>query len=892
MAQADKSKFLSKLARFVANPTTDWAALDAAKAGQPPGQAPGGEGLELTRAEILAIRHQRRKDNRNIRIKEFAMLRQVRAGASASNAHSMVSTHSKQLASSKPAEVVGTTEAVDAVDAAEAAKVAAIQKHTLIANFSDKINRIEQQMAEQWWDSVDKTKPLHTQIPIQREVPKTQMLIETRIAQFDMPDEVQDSDVIEFDPAMLEGLPVQPVTQSPQPGATVHPAHAIPPQRAEYAPVPAAAPQQTVAPAAPVQKTMQPAPAMPQAAPAAVAPQSVQHLPQQAPVGAHLAHGVPEHGSASAHSAQAMGQPVVPASMPVAPVAPAASVAPAPVMPAHSVAAPVSAVPASIVAPAPTVPVAPVAPAVSVAPAPVMPAHPEAASVPAVPAAPAQAAPIATPAAHVAPQPSAATASEQPASPAVPKAATSVRSGAYVPASPVHGSGEQVDFSADQPSARAASTFVYRDAFTEVPPEAHDSSTSDGVLAEGELPQHPLPEADSRSMAEAQAKLYGENALHPNIVIPPEYTPADLPECLNEPAILFVQGQLEQAEEQLLELARAEQLRAQMGQHQNEEPHVLLALLDFYRCTEQEDKFEAASIEMVRYFDRSAPQYQGADLGEASRILSTLGSFADIDYSIQNGWRCPAELDLTDVMLLRAQLMTQPPQVLLDWQLLQTILDDAVEPLLDQFRDLAGRKVDLLMWGGEQLLACCVRKIEEQNGVASSLLSLLWLLRLELERIMHGQEVFDQVALEYCMALEESPPSWVRTRCHFIDADNALSMLDGDKQPDSALVHATNLSKDEEVTLKHPMQWKGTFHGNIQALLQAVSTECQGEFCVIDCSQFNGMDYPAAVALLEWLMEPQNAQRRIQFVQVNRLVAVFWRVMGITAQATVKLRRD
>lgn len=860
MAQADKSKFLSKLARFVANPTTDWAALDAAKAGQPPGQAPGREGLELTQAEILAIRHQRRKDNRNIRIKEFAMLRQVRAGASASNAHSMVSTHPKQLASSKPAEAASAT---DAVDAADAAKVAAIQKHTLIANFNDKINRIEQQMAEQWWDNVDKTRPLHTQIPVQRDVPKTQMLIETRIAQFDTPDEVQDSDVIAFDPVMLEGLPVQPVTQSPQPGATVHPAHTTPSQRAEYEPVPAAAPQQTVAPAAPVQKTMQPAPAMPQAAPAAVAPQSVQHLPKLAPLDAHPAHGVPEHGPAAAHGARAMGRPVVPASMPVAPVAPAASVAPAPVMPAHSEAAPVSAVPAPVVASTPT-----------------------------VPAAPAQAAPIATPAAHAAPQPSVAKTSEQQASPAAPKAATSVRSGAYVPASPIHGSGEQVDFSADQPSARAASTFVYRDAFTEVPPEAHDSSASDGVLAEGELPQHPLPEADSRSMAEAQAELYGENALQPNIVIPPEYTPDDLPECLNEPAILFVQGQLEQTEEQLLELARAEQLRAQMGQHQDEEPHVLLALLDFYRCTEQEDKFEAASIEMVRYFDRSAPQYQGADLGEASRILSTLGSFADIDYSIQNGWRCPAELDLTDVMLLRAQLMTQPPQVLLDWQLLQTILDDAVEPLLDQFRDLAGRKVDLLMWGGEQLLACCVRKIEEQNGVASSLLSLLWLLRLELERIMHGQEVFDQVALEYCMALEESPPSWVRTRCHFIDADNALSMLDGDKQPDSALVHATNLSKDEEVTLKHPMQWKGTFHGNIQALLQAVSTECQGEFCVIDCSQFNGMDYPAAVALLEWLMEPQNAQRRIQFVQVNRLVAVFWRVMGITAQATVKLRRD
>lgn len=848
MAQADKSKFLSKLARFVANPTTDWASLDAAKAGQK-GDAPSGEGLELTQAEILAIRHQRRKDNRNIRIQEFAMLRQVRAGASAPSAHSMVSAHSKQSPASTPQ-----------ADQAEAAKVAAVQKPTLIADFSvNKIDRIEQQMAEQWWDSVDKTRPLHTQIPVQREVPKTQMLIETRIAQFDMPNEVQNSDVIAFDPAMLEGLPVQPVasvaprftaassavqpvqpSSAPaQPIAATQPyptqvAAVSGPQAFAHPPAPVSAQAAVPSPAPMGMQAAEPstAPSTQTVAPQAVAAPAVAPQPRQQQTGAE-SHAVPSVQTVQQDQASALGgqaapnQPVAQAS--VQTTMPAAPAATAPVAYA----------------------VAPVASAPEASPGPV-----------------------------------ARTETTTPTAPA--------RQGGDVPASPVHGSSEHVDFSADQPSSRSASTFVYRDAFTQFPPEdAHDSSSSDGQEAiEGELRLHPLAEADSRSMVEAQAELYGDGASLVDIVIPPEYTPNDLPECLNEPAILFVQSKFEQAEAQLLELARAEQMRAQMGHVENEEPHVLLALLDFYRCTEQEEKFEAASIEMVRHFDRSAPQYQGADLGAATRILSTLGSFADIDYSIQNGWRCPAELDLTDVMLLRAQLMTQPPQVLLDWQMLHTILDDAVEPLLDQFRDLAGRKIDLLMWGGEQLLACCIRKINEQNGEPSSLLSLLWLLRLELERIMHGQEVFDQVALEYCVALEESPPSWARTRCHFIDADNALSMLDGDKQEDSALADATELSKDEEITLKHPLQWKGSFKGSIQVLLQAVSAECQGEFCVIDCSQFNGMDYPAAVALLEWLMEPQNAQRQIQFVQVNRLLAVFWRVMGITAQATVRLRRD
>ena len=41
------------------------------------------------------------------------------------------------------------------------------------------------------------------------------------------------------------------------------------------------------------------------------------------------------------------------------------------------------------------------------------------------------------------------------------------------------------------------------------------------------------------------------------------------------------------------------------------------------------------------------------DLGEATRILSTLGSFADLDQTAKGSWRSPSELDLTDVMLLR-----------------------------------------------------------------------------------------------------------------------------------------------------------------------------------------------------------------------------------------------
>lgn len=737
MARKDKSSFLSKLARFVANPTTDWAALDAAQAGQK-GDASDGERQGLTRDEISALREKRRKDNHNIRVREFAILRRIRVDAAAANIR-FGANDGRRLSGSS-----GT-------DAAQAKQALLRPMPTLITNFGEKIDSLERQMAEQWWDkSGSKESSLSSSLSMTK-IAKTQMLIETRIGE-DKALGASDADMIEFAPALLDSRPTEQTAR-----AGVRPAV----QSAASVPVQTSAPLHVKEKAAQILASSE---------------AQAQHKQGQEP-------SAEDRRLTALHTGQM-----------------------------------------------------------------------------AVPAAGAAQAVL----------------SEYPA--------VSLRDGVE----------EQVDFSSEKRD-QSATDFVYRDAFANWAEDdaatvlaGHAEKKADGLPA--------LLSGSDAALAVAvqadQGGLYSDSLFSRPFAVTPEYTPDDLPECLNEPAILFVQGKHDQAEVQLLELAQAEQLAAR-AMHSENEPHVSLALLDFYRCTRQEEKFETASIQMVRHFDRSAPQYQGVDLGEASRILSTLGASPEIDYAMQSDWCSPPELDLTDVMLLRAQLMTGPAQVILDWQALQVILDDAVEPLLDQFRDLAERKVDLLMWGSERLLACCVRKIKEQNGEPSPLLSLLWLLRLELERIMHGQEVFEQLALEYCMVLEESPPSWAPVRCRFINAENALSVLDASKEKGGGQLVAADVNRSSEaVSLWHPLQWKGVFQGDIQALLRAVSAECRSDFCTIDCSQFNGMDYPAAVALLEWLMEQRNAKRQIQFVQVNRLLAVFWRVMGITAQATVRLRRD
>jgi hypothetical protein len=69
MAEPKDDSFLRKVVRFVANPTTDWAALNSSQ--------PEDDALQLEKTELKAM-IERKKRNDFVRKREFDMLRKVR----------------------------------------------------------------------------------------------------------------------------------------------------------------------------------------------------------------------------------------------------------------------------------------------------------------------------------------------------------------------------------------------------------------------------------------------------------------------------------------------------------------------------------------------------------------------------------------------------------------------------------------------------------------------------------------------------------------------------------------------------------------------------------------------------------------------------------------------
>lgn len=365
-----------------------------------------------------------------------------------------------------------------------------------------------------------------------------------------------------------------------------------------------------------------------------------------------------------------------------------------------------------------------------------------------------------------------------------------------------------------------------------------------------------------------------------------------LPDELNEPAILFAQGRDSDVEAMLQNLV--EKYTPGPGASTGKgEPEIMLALLDFYRATRQEAQFEAAAVELVQQYGRSAPQYVSSSgsfmQSESSSMLPTT-QFADDSTLTGHHWVAPALLDMTHILLLRSQLARDERHVLLDWRSMQAIDPGALRPLLDLLRELAGQKKELIMWGGQHLLEACIAQTAQAEGADRNL---LWLTRLELVRIMLRQEDFDALALEYCLEFEESPPSWLRTRCKFVDADVDMgAQLLEEGNPPAAEAATEPVQEKGSPNLRHPLEWQGTIQGGQQELLAAVDGIAVGAMCMIDCSRLERMDYAACADVLAWLLARDPAAGLVRFTQVNRLLAVFWRIMGISTHAQVQVRTD
>ena len=362
---------------------------------------------------------------------------------------------------------------------------------------------------------------------------------------------------------------------------------------------------------------------------------------------------------------------------------------------------------------------------------------------------------------------------------------------------------------------------------------------------------------------------------------------------LEEAAILFANGDDAGAEAGLLALLEP-------GAPRVGHIDTWLTLFDLYRATGEQEKFEAAALKFLKRFDRSAPQW--FCLPDIMNAL--INPKAKAAHGASTDWICPSSIGLQTVAALNAAMARTAMPWRLDWKNLKSIDAVALEPLLKVFSSWVAQPVQLQFMGSGQLQQVLLAATPSgERGIDQN----WWLLRLQMLRVMNLPDDFELTALDFCVSYEVSPPAWERARCTctLINADGNAEesqtligeAVQSNLPSSSILMEGDDSSLGPQSSqMGQPLlsvELSGHIQGDAIDVLDKLEAKLAGASLVqISCTKLIRVDFSAAGMLLNWVSASQAEHRQVKFSEVNRLVAAFFNVIGITEYARVIVRVD
>ena len=255
------------------------------------------------------------------------------------------------------------------------------------------------------------------------------------------------------------------------------------------------------------------------------------------------------------------------------------------------------------------------------------------------------------------------------------------------------------------------------------------------------------------------------------------------------------------------------------------------------------------------------------------------------------------------VAALKVALAKAPMPWRLDWTNLKTIEATAVEPLYKVFGSWSAQPVQLRFIGDGQLQKLLLSTTPSGQRETPQE---CWQLRMEALRVTHRPDEFELAALDFCVTYEVSPPAWESARCDYKPLDpeglaiaghtiigdvyrdsahSGLSVMEGDTQMDAQSLQMAQQTVTVELS--------GLIEGDAIAVFDQLEAKMQGaDVMIMSCAKLIRVDFSAAGTLLNWVSAREAEHRTVQFVEVNRLVAAFFNVIGITEHARVATRQD
>ena len=361
---------------------------------------------------------------------------------------------------------------------------------------------------------------------------------------------------------------------------------------------------------------------------------------------------------------------------------------------------------------------------------------------------------------------------------------------------------------------------------------------------------------------------------------------------MEEAAIRFANGDDAGAEAGLLAALRTDNVRADVVKGW------AAALFDLYRATGQQGSFDHVAMEYAQRFGHAAPVWFSTP-AEMERVSehAVLDDDSAYEHAFAALWDCPAQLDLRAVQNLQGKLSNAPQPWRLNWRHLKAISPDAGKALADLFAQWCTQSLGLHFDGDDVL----EKVLRGSTGSGDKALPLFWWrLRLDALRIMNLQDEFELAALDYCVTYEVSPPPWEGVSCKY-----TAERMKGKSAPSSTeqddLVTVPGVEFQTTLVSTEPMaiddisaqvfELSGQVLGDAAQALDKLQTGFKGaNRLVVSCDKLIRVDFSAAGSILNWVAAREAEGCHVQFRDVPRLVAAFFKVIGIDEHARVVLR--
>lgn len=313
-----------------------------------------------------------------------------------------------------------------------------------------------------------------------------------------------------------------------------------------------------------------------------------------------------------------------------------------------------------------------------------------------------------------------------------------------------------------------------------------------------------------------------------------------------EAAVLFSNGQDEVASSVLEAAAHA--------YHTAKAERLWQMLFDLYRLTGKKAAFEALGIEYARGYEKSPPSWRDKSTGSPKLVEQAVGS-------VLFRGELLGENDAGFEAMRQA--MERSPKLRVDLSKVTCLDNEGCGRLLTLLQKAHKSKRGLELLGRDAIGALVEERVEAGKAENRE----CWLLLLELCQMQGQHDAFEDVAINYAVTFEESPPSWEPTR---VATPEPVLQLAADA-PDELDADTYMLRGEVKNSRFTDLPAYAEFHDPV----------------LIDCAALRRMDFVSAGALLNVLTTIRRSGKQIVFRHPNHLVAELFGVIGLKAVATL-----